>query len=58
MDCINGHEHVDEIEWIRILSFFRYVFGFALLLDSLRPFLGFFAEKITEIICYLSLIHI
>lgn len=52
MDCINGHEHVDEIEWIRILSFFRYVFGFALLLDSLRPFLGFFAEKITEIICY------
>ena len=47
MDCINGHEHVDEIEWIRILSFFRYVFGFALLLDSLRPFLGFFAENLS-----------
>ncbi|SJM19436.1 hypothetical protein PGIN_13-1_00757 [Porphyromonas gingivalis] len=47
MDCINGHEHVDEIEWIRILSFFRYVFGFALLLDSLRPFLGFFVENLS-----------
>ena len=48
MDCINGHEHVDEVEWIRILSFFRYVFGFALLLDSLRPFLGFFGENLSQ----------